>query len=132
MDDLPLAICKIINQYKEAFELIDDQPEPEHFISRIFAEERNIIVKICALNFATILRARDILDASADLVQYYMEAEKNWNKRHEIWDIVPVENPPSCRNNLGYLVYQWLSLEGPEATVDGMLAANLLDRIALW
>ena len=132
MNDLPLVICNIIQKYKEAFELIDARPEPQHFVNTILADERSIIKKICALNFATILRARDILDASVDLIEFFMEAEKNWNKRHEIWDLVPTESPPSCKNNLGYLVYQWLCLEGPEATVDGLLAASLLDKFAMW
>ena len=81
METLPLDVCNIIQQYKLDFELFEEQPNPVHYVSTFLAEERKIITQICALSFgnlATILRARDILDASVDLIDFYREAEKNW------------------------------------------------------
>ena len=135
MDELPLEVCKIIQQYKEDMELLTETPQAQHYICEILAEERNIIAKICALSFghyATVLRAKDILEASVDLIEFYRESENNWNKRHAIWGLSPTENPPACCSHIGYLVYQWLCLEGERATVDGLIASCLLDKIALW
>ena len=134
MDKLPIDVCRIIQQYKEDFELLEQTPQVQHYICGIHAE-RNIIAKICALSFghyATILRAKDILEASTDLIDFYRESENNWNRRHAIWGIMPTENPPTCCSHIGYLVYQWLSLEGERATVDGLIASCLLDKIDLW
>ena len=134
MDKLPIDVCRIIQQYKEDFELLEQTPQVQHYICGILAE-RNIIAKICALSFghyATILRAKDILEASTDLIEFYRESENNWNRRHAIWGIMPTENPPTCCSHIGYLVYQWLSIEGERATVDGLIASCLLDKIALW
>ena len=135
MDDLPLDVCKIIRQYQEDMELLTDTPQVQHYICGILAEERNIIAKICALSFgqySTILRAKDILEASTDLIEFYRESEKNWNRRHAVWGLRPTESPPTCNEHIGYLVYQWLCIEGERATVDGMIASCLLDRISLW
>ena len=135
MDQLPLDICNIIQQYKKDMELLTETPQHKNYISTILAEERNIIAKICALSFghfATILRARDILEASVDLIEFYRESEFNWNQRHQIWGMQPTENPPACCAHIGYLVYQWLCLEGEQATVDGMVASCLLEKFALW
>ena len=74
MDKLPIDVCKIIQQYKEDFELLEQTPQVQHYICGILAEERNIIAKICALSFghyATILRAKDILEASTDPIEFY-------------------------------------------------------------
>ena len=135
MEKLPLDVCKIILQYKHDMELLTETPQAQHYISTILAEERNIIAKICALSFghyATILRAKDILEASTDLIEFYRESENNWNMRHQIWGITPTENPPTCSEHIGYLVYQWLCIQGSNATVDGMVASSLLNKIALW
>ena len=135
MEKLPLDVCKIILQYKHDMELLTEPPQAQHYISTILAEERNIIAKICALSFghyATILRAKDILEASTDLIEFYRESENNWNMRHQIWGLTPTENPPTCSEHIGYLVYQWLCNQGSNATVDGMVASSLLNKIALW
>ena len=90
MDELPLEVCKIIQQYKKDMELLTETPQAQHYICEILAEERNIIAKICALSFghyATVLRAKDILEASVDLIEFYRESENNWNKRHAIWGL---------------------------------------------
>ena len=71
---LPLDICKIIEQYKVSMELLEDRPKPQHYVSKYLAEERQILTQICALSFgnlSTILRARDILEASVDLIDFY-------------------------------------------------------------
>ena len=135
MEKLPLDVCKIILQYKHDMDLLTETPQAQHYISTILAEERSIIVKICALSFghyATILRAKDILEASVDLIDFYRESERNWNRRHQIWGITPTENPPMCDEHIGYLVYQGLCIQGENATVDGMVASSLLNKIALW
>ena len=135
MEKLPFDVCKIILKYKEDMELLTETPQAQHYISTILAEERSIIAKICALSFghyATILRAKDILETSVDLIDFYRESETNWNKRHAIWGLTPTESPPTCNQHVGYLVYQWLCLQGENATIDGMVASCLLDRFALW
>ena len=129
MDVLPLDICNIIQQYKLDMELLTETPQHKNYVCTILAEERNIIAKICALSFGQYLRAQDILEASMDLIEFYRESEMNWNQRHHIWGMQPSENPPVCCTHIGYLVYQWLCLEG---AVDGMVASCLLDKFALW
>ena len=126
---LPLEICNLIKQYKLDMELLTETPQHQNYISTILAEERNIIAKICALSYGQYLRAKDILEASMDLIEFYRESEINWNQRHQIWGIQPTENPPTCCKHIGYLVYQWLCLE---SEVDGMVVSCLLDKFALW
>jgi hypothetical protein len=135
METLPLDVCNIIQQYKLDFELFEEQPNPVHYVSTFLAEERKIITQICALSFgnlATILRARDILDASVDLIDFYREAEKNWEQRNAVWGMVALRNPPCCSNNIGYLVYKWLCLEGDNAGMDGFVATCLLNKFSFW
>ena len=135
MDELPLDVCRIIDQYKLDMELLTATPNMQRYISTVLAEERNIIGKICALSYGslpTILRAKDILEASVDLIDFYRDAETNWNKRHDVWGLTPIQNPPSCSNNIGYLVYQWLCLEGQQANMDCLVATGFLNKYTLW
>ena len=135
MEALPLDICKIIDQYKVSMELLEARPQPQHYVSKFLAEERQIITQICALSFgnlAAILRARDVLEASVDLIDFYHEAEENWNAQHDVWGLTPVDNPPACREHIGYLVYQWLCLQGDNASLDGIAASCLLGKFCFW
>ena len=135
MEALPLDICKIIDQYKISMELLESRPQPHHYISKFLAEERHIITQICALSFgdmSTILRARDILEASVDLIDFYHETEQNWNAQHEVWGLTPYKNPPGLREHIGYLVYQWLCLQGENASLDGITASCLLGKFCFW
>ena len=135
MEALPLDICQIINKYKVSMELLEARPKPQHYISTFLAEERSIITQICALSYgslATILRARDILEASVDLIEFYRSSERNWNAQHEVWGITPFENPPTCREHIGYLVYQWLCMQGENASLDGIAASCLLGKFCFW
>ena len=135
MDTLPLDVSNIIQQYKRDFELLEEQPNPEHYISSFPSYERKIITQICALSFgnlATILQARDILEASVDLIDFYREAETNWNQRNAVWGIVALHHPPCCQNHIGYLVYKWLCLEGENAGMDGFVATCLLNKFCFW
>ena len=81
MDDLPLDVCKIIHQYKRDMELFVQQPEAKYYISPFLEDERQIIKNICALRLGTLptlLRVRDILEASVDLIDFYRERERIW------------------------------------------------------
>ena len=135
MEALPLDICKIIDQYKVSMELLEARPKQHHYVCKFLAEERDMITQICALSFgnlATILRARDILEASVDLIDFYRESESNWNAQHDVWGLMACDSPPACREQIGYLVYQWSCLQGENASLDGIAASCLLGKFVFW
>ena len=135
MDDLPLDVCKIIHQYKRDMELFVQQPEAKYYISPFLEDERQIIKNICALSLGTLptlLRVRDILEASVDLIDFYRESERIWAARHKVWGLTPYAHPPSCGDHLGYVVYQWLSLQGSNGGLEGMVANCMLHKFCFW
>ena len=135
MDCLPTDVSNIIYKFKRDMELLEGSPQPQHFISTFLEEERRIITMICALSFgqiSTILRAREIIEASVDLIEFYRASEVNWNERHAVWGITPYETPPVCSNHIGYLVYQWLCLQEENVSLDGIAASCLLGKFCFW
>ena len=131
MDALPTVIVKLIMSFKRDMDLLEDEPKPQYYVSPFLTDERKLITKITALCYGeipTIMRARELLSACTDLGDFYRHSDANWYARHAIWGLTPIHPPPSCRNNLGYLVYQWLSLEGDQAEIDSLTAGLLFGR----
>lgn len=135
MDSLPFDVVKIIDQYKLDMEMLMQRPDPSHYMCSFRAEERQILTQICTLSFghlATVLRVRDILEASVDLIDFYRESERIWNCRHQIWGLTPYNTPPGCSDHLGYMVYKWLCLQSDRDGMDGVIASCIVNQFCFW
>ena len=117
--------------YKRDMDLLIAEPKPQFYVSQFLTDERNLITKITALCYGeipTIVRVREMLDACTDLKDFYQHSDDNWCARHAVWGLTPIHPPPACQNNLGYVMYQWLALEGDRAEINALTASVLFGR----